>query len=426
VVSAYDEAAEAWADVEGFTPDAAAAIDIVQGNDRLYLSNGVDTMRTWNGADWADLGSGSTNAPKATILVWMTSRLVAAGIAAEPDAVYFSDILDTGEGHWPVTGRIRIGAGDGDPIVGLVEWGKTQLVVLKRSSVWLVGCDPQLNVSQFPIDRLSDSVGCVARRTVTRVGNDVWFLSDAGVQSVRRVLTSEENEVTLPLSEPVQDVLDELNEDALGTACAMFERNRFLLAVPTGEADYPNLVLPYNTQVQGWMGRWTGWSPTCFAVSRFGGKKRIQFGQADGRVMRWRDYASEPGETMADYQDDGVDYATEIATRAYLFGSARHWKQGVELEAEFNDSRAGAVSVTPVLDEAEADAPLKTVSSGLGGPTFPLRFPVVFSKRGIKRVSISLMHQPRFRELALIIRAESGKLALRNLQLQAQIEGMDL
>ena len=77
----------------------------------------------------------------ASILEVITNRVAAAGVEEVPDAVYFSDILDVG--FWDlVNNQIRIGAGDGEPIVALKCWQETNLLVFKRKGVWSIDCNP--------------------------------------------------------------------------------------------------------------------------------------------------------------------------------------------------------------------------------------------------------------------------------------------
>ena len=87
----------------------------------------------------------------ATIIESHTNRIVASGITAIPDAVYFSNLLDADT--WDMlNGQIRIGGGDGDPIVALKSWLDTGIVVFKRNSVYLIDANP---ISASPTSRSS-------------------------------------------------------------------------------------------------------------------------------------------------------------------------------------------------------------------------------------------------------------------------------
>ena len=76
-----------------------------------------------------------------------------------------------------VNNQIRIGAGDGEPIVALKTWQETNLLVFKRRGVWSIDCNPTaVNAADFSVAKIHNTIGCVARRSVCQVGQDIWFL----------------------------------------------------------------------------------------------------------------------------------------------------------------------------------------------------------------------------------------------------------
>lgn len=409
----------AWATVAGFTPHATAPLEMVQGINLMYLSNGVDNMRSYDGSAFTDLGSGATDAPKAKYILWHGSRLVAAGIPGAPDTIAFANILDASTGNWPLNQRLRVGAGDGDPITGLAAWTKTLILVFKRSSVWVIGADPATTVSAMPIDRVHPTIGCVSHRSIAQVGADVWFLSDDGVRSVARTLQGADQAVSLPISAPIGDSLAQLNQAGAATACAAFFHNRYLLAFPSGEATTPNIVVSYHTKYQAWETHgWTGWPATVFARSNFSGLQRLQFARTDGRVWQWRHWPSAQAEATGDFEDAGGDIATTIETRSHAWSEPFNRKRPLALELEFNRSRA-VCAVGLIVDEAETPVPLASVTSGLGQDFFPLTFPFSFESEGIKRLPLTLLHQAPLRELGIRLTSTKGKLALRAVHLSA-------
>lgn len=418
--------ASAWLDATGWTP-AAATCDIVQGNNLLFFANGTDNLRSWDGTTFTDMGTTYPNPPRYARLLYATNRLIGWGDAANPDTLGFSNIL--GEGVWSAAQSLRIGAGDGDPIVAAVLWTKSLLAVFKRSSCYLVNIDPSVSVSAFTVDTISRTIGCVGPRAACRVGSDIWFMTDDGVRSLRRVLEGEDTEVAPAISYPINDELGEINRAAIARCVCVFYNDRFILAVPTGaepEAE-PDLVLPARVMADGvrWMGVWTGWAPSVFTRSYMGGLPRLVWGRADGQVWRWRDTTPESLEAGADYQDVGVDYASEVWTRRMAFGDSGQWKQGFTCEAEFNESTAD-VQIHAVPDAIPGAAPVLTASSAIGFLSFPISFPLSFPAVGIKRTPGTLMHTTRFRELAFRVQAAAGKMALRRIDATAFIQTMEV
>lgn len=415
--------ASSWADAAGWTP-ANARCSIVQGNNKLFFGNGTDNLRSWDGAAFTDMGTTYPNPPKYAHLLYATNRLIGWGDTANPDTIGFSNIL--GEGVWSLANSLRVGAGDGDGIVACTLWSRTLLVVLKRSSANLIDINPATTVASMVIDDISKTVGCVGPRAFAKVGKDIWFVTDEGVRSLQRILQGEDTEISPPVSYPVQNVFDTVNRAAMDTICCAFYGDRFFMAIPTGSNTQPDTVLVARIMPDGprWLGTWTGWTPTLFVRSYIAGAQRLNIGMADGRVLRWRDFVTESSEATTDYEDAGVAIASAALTRNLTFGDAGQWKQGFSIEAEFSESRA-EVDVTPVLDGVEAAAPVITASSALGFLTFPISFPLTFPITGIRRTPGTLMHNGRFRELAVLVEAAAGKMALRSVTVTAFIKTME-
>jgi hypothetical protein len=416
--------ASSWTDAAGWTP-AAADCAIVQGNNKLFFGNGTDNLRSWDGAAFTDMGTGYPNPPRYANLLHATNRLIGWGDTSNPDTIGFSNIL--GEGVWSLANTLRPGAGDGNALTCCLLWSKNLLVAFKRSATYLINIDPALTVANMVIDTVSESIGCVGPRAACKVGSDIWFMTDDGIRSLRRVLNGEDTEVVPPLTFPVEDLLDDRNRAALSTTCCLYFNDRFLLGFPTEENERPNRVLTARVLADGvrWQGEWTGWAPCIFVRSLIDGVKRLNIGRSDGLVWRWREFVPEIEEAASDYQDAGTDYASEILTRRMNFGAAEQWKQGFTIEAEFNESTA-EVAIYAVVDGVEDADPLLTASSALGFLTFPLTFPIVFPAVGIKRAPGTLMHTDRFRDIAFRIAAESGKMTLRQIGATAFLQKMEI
>jgi hypothetical protein len=81
---------------------------------------------------------------------------------------------------------------------------------------------------------------------------------------------------------------------------------------------------------------------------------------------------------------------------------------------EYNLNTA-VISVYAVPDGAVQSTPLQMAVSALGVLSFPITFPISFPGPGTKRTPGTLMHTPRFRELAFLVSSSSGKLSIRKL-----------
>ncbi|HWA07918.1 MAG TPA: hypothetical protein VG838_00475 [Opitutaceae bacterium] len=428
IVQSHDgNPANDWVTEGSYTP-ADADMEIVPALNKLYLFNGSDAVHTWDGTSFATLGTSGTDCPKGKWAVWFQYRMFVAGVAASPYTVFFSDVLDPSNGHWDATAKsFKVSEGDGDPIVGIAPWTGTLLVIFKRSSIWLADVDPTISLGGgIALQCIHRGVGCLSHRSIAQVGADLWFASDDGPRSVQRILQGDQQAVSLPLSRPVQDRWDRLNKSAADKICATFFNNRYLIAFPTENATRPDEVLSFNTEKNCWEGYWTGWTPTIFCASYFGGLQRMQMGRADGQVMQWRNFTAEENETELDFVDGAVDIPTTIGLRSHNFDEPRNRKRGVVVELEFDRSRARTVDLALILDERTTSIDLGSIASGIGAVTFPMRFPFRFTGTGIKRVPRTLLDQPPFREIALEISSTKRKLALRSVALTAHLRGMTL
>ncbi len=305
-------------------------IIFAKGVDKIFWSDGIGNIYGWDGSHTTNLASGNIydgwdatvallSQPPNTVtsMIWFQNRLIANGVVqtlegktfgiTSKDAVYFSDFLD------PLTWdrefqSLRVGGGEGDPIVALVAWSDLNMAVFKRNSIYVINLDPSQNatpedptalVGSYAIKLLVRATGCIAAQTAVQVGGpggDIFFLSNSGVRSLRRtVAAATQQEIGDALSFPVQDVIDRINPMYAYRSVAVYRDNRYLIALPLDGAAYPNYVAVYNLLTQSWTGTWTGWLPTAFEIqTTVGLLPSLCFGQSDGTVFQWLDSSGLP------------------------------------------------------------------------------------------------------------------------------------
>ena len=432
----YSYQAGAWTQlIDGgtyFAADGQRPINFAQGIDSLFIVDGSGPLYIFDGTA-AHPVTGNHRPPNGgRFLAWHTFRLIVGGFAGEPDALYFSDYLK-GNYFNSALGQLRVGQGEGDPITAIVPWTNFDLVVFKRHSIWVVGCNPGLNtngddassVQDFTIQALTRRIGCVAPRSAAQVGDDVFFLSDTGVRSVRRsVATEQRAETADSLSEPVRDVLERITPSAIGSCAATFWNNKYLLSLPLDGSLVPNYVLVYNIITSSWSGLWTGWTPTDWAVSATGGNLRLCIGQADGTVLEWLDWVAVENETSDTFRDAGREIATSLLTRSFAFNDPVSPKTGFYTEFEFNGSRSD-VTLQVTLDDS-GPVVLDAFSTASAHLDLPLSLPFVLPKAGIVRRAMDLQRYGQFRELQFLLGSVSGKLALRSIMASAFVDTIEV
>lgn len=351
----------------------------------------------------------SQTPPKPNLLVSHTNRLFCTSSDTnEPsDKIFCSDILD-GESFDLIGNSIRVGGGDGDPIVALLPWFDFNLLVFKERSIWVVNADPSQNVSDWTIRLINNRVGCVAARTVQQVGSDVFFLSRDGVRSVKTIESGAQTDISQPISSGINDVIGRINQSEIGKSSAVYWRNRYLLAVPLDSATNPGHVLCYHLLAQSWTGTWTGWQPRDWVITAFGGKLRVNFADQTGKMFTWDDFTAEESTTIDNYKDGGADYESYIKTRAYRFQETWGDKVGHSVQFDFENihSTAQSADLTLYKDLSSTGVSLATDTS-------------INANTGLVRKGFNILSKGRFNQLQFKAQVDSGRLALHSIQASA-------
>ena len=399
--------------------DANEMVGVVQLTDNLYWTDRtIGKIRKYDGATVSTIAT----SPAATIIEGHTNRIVASGITAIPDAVYFSDILDPNT--WDMlNGQLRIGGGDGDPIVALKSWMDTGIVVFKRNSVYLIDANPISAIANMEIKRVHRTLGCVAKGSVCQVGQDVWFLSRSGIQSVQRQLATSDSQITLPISQPIQDVIVNIRWDQVAKAKAACYNNYYLLAVPMDSNELDTIIV-HHYLTNGWA-IFTGWPVSCFYEQPYQGSSRLLIGLTNGHVVEWRDYVPELQDVPADFQDQGVDVRTEVITKAYIFNEPLNHKLGFygELDVFTQDV---TFSIYAICDDKDPIL-VRTYTIVAGNLIIPIPIPFTLPASGLWTTKRFPLHQlPPFRELQLKIVSTAGHFVMRRLVIEGQIETVEL
>jgi hypothetical protein len=346
---------------------------------------------------------------KPKLLVSANSRLFATSADASipDDTIYVSDILD-GE-SWDLIGNsIRVGGGDGDPIVALTPWYGYNMLVFKELSIWVIEADPSLSVADWTIKLINNRTGCVAARTVQQVGSDVLFLSRDGVRSIKTIEAGAQTDVSLPVSTPVNDLIGRINQSQISKCCAVYWRNRYLLSVPLDSATTPDRVLCYHLLAKSWTGHWSGWEPRDWVITAFGGKLRMNFGDQRGQLYTWDDYTAEDSTTAETYKDGATAYESYIKSRAYRYGET--WGDKIGYSVQFNLENIHSTAITSNLYYyKDLSDSAQTLASSVS----------LTADTNLIREGYNLLPKGRFNQIQFKVQADEGRLALHSIETSA-------
>lgn len=415
--------------VSGGSPVEAAEIEATVANGEVSILNLTNPGRGYSSAptitisgDGADATATATleDAPSGTLAAWHTNRMFMAGISGKSDTLRVSDILDPS--YWAASHSFRVGGGEGEAITALKSWDVMNLLVFKESSTYLVQSDPGQGVANWPIQKVSDTVGCVASRSAVQVGADVWWLSRQGVVSVRRMQQETQREISAAISIPIQNYVDRINWSSAETACAAFYDNKYLLAVPLDGAANPSHVLVYDTLHQCWAGVWKGLDCADLLTTNFSNQMKLVFCTTGGDVVRY-----DPGRTMDAVQGADAAFKTKLYLRGFVFGEVVTPKTALNCELEFYESTA----TTDFMISFDETDPV-TVRQGLktGGELLTLPFEEEDERTlfdpGTRKDSFTLVGQPSFRSMQPRLESSTGKLSVRTLKASAFLDTIGL
>lgn len=317
---------------------------------------------------------GTEPIPNASTGLFFGNRLL---IPHDKDMVAASDFLNY-TSYAPIMSNFRINQGSEDELVSLVRINNSTIACFKTNSIYIVS-NIYGNLADITLDEVTREYGAVGRRSIVQVGNDVVFLSSKkGVTSLGVAANGKVSAVDVPLSEPIQPLIERINWNYAGEAVAAYHNNRLYMAVPLDNSTYNNAILVFDYLAGGWAGYDTGEAVKVkeFIETLHQGKRRLFFLDTDGFINLYDDDLTEcgfvdekPKSTVTSHADFGLlelaQISDEVVTRGYTAGdiSSKRWKSA-EVQLATNDPK---FTVNAQFDGPEEDGLELTPA---GGQTF--------------------------------------------------------
>ena len=297
------------------------------------------------------------------------------------DEIIASDILDT-DTYDQVYAQYRFNAGTSDFVVGLHSFAEDRLLVFNRNSIHIVSNTTNLQSASTQV--LTDEVGCVARKSIEQVGNQVIFLSDNGVYGTQFLDEYNLRGTETPLSEPINETIGRINKNAQENAVSVYFDNRYYIAVPLNSvnpegqevvANNNNAILIYNFLNKQWE------SIDTVNESNYHVSNLLVLGDGDKRgVYAINDIG---GVHRLDHRVDGVDLvstqiggaeqsiqiAGALTTRQYTFGTLdrKRWKE-FDVHIQSSDTNTSDLNIdfeTENPDDTGSIGTLSTFNDGV-------------------------------------------------------------
>ena len=286
------------------------------------------------------------------------------------DEVIASDILDT-DTYDQIYAQYRFNAGEADFNVGLHSFTEDSLVVFNRNSIHLISNTTSLQGASTKL--LTNEVGCVARQSITQVGNKIIFLSDNGVYSTQFFDEYNLRGTEPPLSEPINVTIQRINKDYWQNSVGVYFDNRYFLAVPVDTSTKNNAIIIYNFLNKQWE------SIDQVADADFHVSNLLVVGEgAERGVYIVNDLG---GVQKLDERVDGIDRVVtqiggaektldvpgSLTTRQYTLGNLerKNWKQ-FEMHLESDTSAVSNFDIAAETENPDANLDLGKLSDFVG------------------------------------------------------------
>ncbi|MEO0796311.1 MAG: hypothetical protein AAFX93_14170 [Verrucomicrobiota bacterium] len=238
---------------DGFSLQEDELVSLTQAKGKLLLHREGRTTYAWTGdateswqpVDHTEQSAFPQNMPRAAWSIYARNRLI---LPRRRDEIGMSDILDLDTfGH---EGRFYVDQGGSDWIVGAIDWQEDGVIVFNRKSIHLISGITDLTSARR--DMVTDQYGAVARKTIIRAGQKIIFLNEQGLFAVSESELLKLRGTEQPLSEPIQDQLDQINLQTAENAVTAYHENRLYLAFPARNSPRNNRLAIYSFLNKQW------------------------------------------------------------------------------------------------------------------------------------------------------------------------------
>ena len=339
---------------------------------------------------------------------YISNRLI---IPDGRDQVAISDYLD-GDLYDPFWASFRAGAGGSDYIVAVHPWVEGSALVFARKSIWLATLAqfPSTDGSGFAIDTavaklelITDEIGCSARNSIATAGRYVFFLSDAGVYRLDTQLDLKLRGDTRPLSDPIADQFDRIDQSKVQRAFGLWHSNRYILAVPTiNSPDETNdLVITWNALNEQWESRDTyGVGVDALVVGTYSDVRRLFNVRRTGKL-----YLLDEKADGADDEPSGSNVGQvvgTIRTRRYNMGNM-HSKRFTRALSDVVLPSTGSITVKANLINPDAEITLlpgQSNDTGVG-EDYTLKQPIRRKAHAAELIFQTNLQRPEIRNVSI-------------------------
>lgn len=257
--------------------------DFVQAGANVYISNGTDYMRYYDGTNLYLRNNGIV----AKYMIYYKNCLYATGNSSYPSRVYRSG-ADTYIGDFTystansLATSIQVSNNDGQEVTSMFKH-QDYLYLTKNRSVYRMSVASD-SVATLSIELVDPSRGSDSHWATDSVENDVYIFNETGSHSIGYEPNYLDQIRTKILSLRVDQYIKTIEKDVLDKVCAMYFNNFYHLSYQSGGASVNDSMLIYDRLRAGWWSYDLGAS--CFTEFKdANGYTKLYFGRPDiGKV----------------------------------------------------------------------------------------------------------------------------------------------
>jgi hypothetical protein len=185
-----------------------------EGHNPLYFDPATSTTTYKRVTEHA---SYAATVPEANAAIAAYGRIWAGRTATNKTTLYWSDLLLGYDWTVSPAGSIDLSSvftNGVDEIVAIEAIGGLLVIFCTKCIILYEGPTDPDPTSSFKLREVIKNVGCVARDSVQNTGNDIFFLSQSGIQALSRLQT---NDTALPMKDISRNVRDDVLNYVSGT-----------------------------------------------------------------------------------------------------------------------------------------------------------------------------------------------------------------
>ena len=366
-----------WTDIDtGFTTSLKTNFITCRASDGTYklaILNGTDNVHTLatDLSTVVDEADTNTDPPISSYGEWHDNRLFL--IDSNGD-INFSDVLDC-----QTFDRAANIFRPKSPAIAIKSFKEKQLVVYNAKGIQILDTDGATPLTNWALTILNEDVEFNSQNTVVNLGDDQIFLARDGVRILSR--TQFDKIQSGLISQPVQNIIDSINQDAIDVAEARLYNNRYYLAIPTGTNTENDTVLVWDAVAakttgdikNGWSNI-TDWNVARFADFEFGdNQSSLVVGDHRAISLVYQHTGNHNNGAAIESEIVGLEHFVDGVSDG-LFGPIQvqaHAGVATTLDVQVEVNRTGFVSIG-------------TVDLTGGAPVLPIALP--FTLGGTERV----------------------------------------